>query len=428
MRNAGIPLLVWLAATFLASSPMVSAQSYSVIDLKSLPGAYSTVPGGLNESSQVVGVSGTNSVTDAFVWTPGKGMQNLGSGSAGAINKQGDVVGVTYQGGDPYHAFLWKHDGTMQDLGTLGGGYSSADGVNSNDWIVGTSSLNDSFQGPAFLWTPDGGMQNLGTLGGSQAVATGINDSGVVAGWSSTAKPNIHDAFRWTQGGGMQSLGAGYAYAINASGQIAGSAWSSNKAVLWNPDGSMTKLGVLGGTYSFASALNDSGTVVGQSDTTASGPHAFVWTVKGGMQDLNALIPANFQSQWTLYSSVAVNNAGQIAVFVVPVNGSHVQHALLLSPLMKVAETSSVNPSVVGQAVTFIATITSIVGAPPNGETVSFKNAQNVVLGTGTISGGVAQFTTSSLTEGTHYITAVYDGDVNYASAKSAAVTQVVNK
>ncbi len=72
--------------------------------------------------------------------------------------------------------------------------------------------------------------------------------------------------------------------------------------------------------------------------------------------------------------------------------------------------------------------MSKIAQPPPNGETVSFQNAQNVVLGTGTISGGVAQFTTSSLTEGTHYVTAVYDGDVNYASAKSAAVTQVVNK
>ncbi|HLM81912.1 MAG TPA: choice-of-anchor tandem repeat GloVer-containing protein [Terriglobales bacterium] len=89
--------------------------------------------------------------------------------------------------------------------------------------------------------------------------------------------------------------------------------------------------------------------------------------------------------------------------------------------------TSSPNPSTYGQAVTFTATVTSKLGAPPDGETVSFMEGKTV-LGTGTLSSGSASFTTSTLKVGTNSITAVYGGDSNLASSKSKAVKQVVGK
>jgi hypothetical protein len=48
------------------------------------------------------------------------------------------------------------------------------------------------------------------------------------------------------------------------------------------------------------------------------------------------------------------------------------------------------------------------------------------VIGTGTVSGGKATFTTSSLTQGSHAITAVYSGDTNYTTASSAVLTQII--
>jgi hypothetical protein len=88
---------------------------------------------------------------------------------------------------------------------------------------------------------------------------------------------------------------------------------------------------------------------------------------------------------------------------------------------------SSPNPSIYGQPVTFTAKVTSSIGAPPNGETVSFKKG-TTVLGTGTLSGGSATFTTSALKVGTNSITAVYGGDSNFAGSKSNVVAQVVEK
>jgi hypothetical protein len=88
--------------------------------------------------------------------------------------------------------------------------------------------------------------------------------------------------------------------------------------------------------------------------------------------------------------------------------------------------TSSLNPSTVGQAVTFKATVSSSSGTPPNGEIVTFKNG-SAVLGTGAINAGVAMLTISSLTAGSHSITANYPGDSNFAASTSPVLTQVVN-
>lgn len=87
---------------------------------------------------------------------------------------------------------------------------------------------------------------------------------------------------------------------------------------------------------------------------------------------------------------------------------------------------SSLNPSVVGQAVTFTATVSSSAGAPPNGETITFKNG-SAVLGTAPLSGGMASLTTSSLSAGAFTITASYPGDSTFAASTSPGLRQVVN-
>lgn len=86
------------------------------------------------------------------------------------------------------------------------------------------------------------------------------------------------------------------------------------------------------------------------------------------------------------------------------------------------AVASSLNPSTSGSPVTFTATVTS--GATG---TVTFKDG-SASLGTGIVSGGTATYSTSSLSLGSHAITAVYNGDNNYSTSTSSALTQTVDK
>jgi hypothetical protein len=88
---------------------------------------------------------------------------------------------------------------------------------------------------------------------------------------------------------------------------------------------------------------------------------------------------------------------------------------------------SSANPGMYAQTIAFKATVSSTLGAPPDGETVTFIQG-TITLGTGVLSGGQATFTTSSLGVGTKPVKAVYGGDANFVKSTSSALSQVINK
>jgi Bacterial Ig-like domain (group 3) len=89
--------------------------------------------------------------------------------------------------------------------------------------------------------------------------------------------------------------------------------------------------------------------------------------------------------------------------------------------LSSVTLTSSANPSTIGHAVTFTAQVTP---ATATGS-VQFLDG-GAALGTATLSGGVATFSTTSLAAGSHSITASYGGDANAGPGVSVAVSQVI--
>ncbi|WP_405583027.1 Ig-like domain repeat protein [Streptomyces sp. NBC_01190] len=90
------------------------------------------------------------------------------------------------------------------------------------------------------------------------------------------------------------------------------------------------------------------------------------------------------------------------------------------------ALTSAPNPSTVGQPVVLTAAVAPVApgsGAPTG--TVSFFDGATL-LGTGTLTGGVATLTTSALALGPHALTAVYSGSASYNASTSPAITQTV--
>lgn len=117
----------------------------------------------------------------------------------------------------------------------------------------------------------------------------------------------------------LGTLGSTYSYstALNDNGQVVG--YHSNfgddtfHAFSWTQAGGMVDLGTLGGTHSYPNAVNNNGQVVGASTPPGGDPskgeyHAFLWTQAGGMVDLGTL-GGNF----TISAANAVNASGQVA-------------------------------------------------------------------------------------------------------------------
>ena len=90
-----------------------------------------------------------------------------------------------------------------------------------------------------------------------------------------------------------------------------------------------------------------------------------------------------------------------------------------------VSVSSTVNPSVYGQAVTFSAKVTPSTATGTIQFTIDGKNfGSAVTLNGGSATSGI----TSTLTVGNHIVTAIYSGDSNFSGSTSPSLTQIVNQ
>jgi probable HAF family extracellular repeat protein len=192
-----------LLITIVGARP-AAAQSYTVTELGTLGGTDSDAYA-LSAAGHVVGAARLPGdwAIHAYLWHDGA-MRDLGTlggtwSYAHSVNAAGQVVGESTLSDDQYfRPFLWQN-GTLRDLGTLGGRQGAAEAINSKGQIAGGSTLPGEPQWPpdrvdgrsapvlhAFLY--DGrGMRDLGTLGGAFSFAYGVNDAGQVVGTASLA-------------------------------------------------------------------------------------------------------------------------------------------------------------------------------------------------------------------------------------------------
>jgi probable HAF family extracellular repeat protein len=250
---------------------------------------------------------------------------------------------------------------TVIDLGTLGGTYSFAYGLNDAGVVAGgsatalqTGGLNQT----AFLWL-GGHTIDLGTLGGSacsgcNSAAGGPNASGVSAVISETGKTDRNDEDFCGFGTHFQCLGAiwnhlsltalsplpggqnGQALWVNREGQVVGFAENGVSdstcslatpfqvlrfhPVIWEPSGEIHELKPLpGDTVGFAVGINDYGQSVGTSGLCSNtalppftagpqAPHAVLWDKDGSPINLGSLVTGG-----TINIPGAVNNHGEVA-------------------------------------------------------------------------------------------------------------------
>jgi probable HAF family extracellular repeat protein len=217
---------------------------------------------------------------------------------------------------------------TITALEILPGGLDSAAyGINESGQVVGDSTLdrsgnvgrsrpviwNDAGQ-PSELWSmsgpnPWGGMP-LAINNAAQVVGRYGAGSGVPLP-SLTIRPGA--AFIWDSVQGMRDLGSlgglnAEAVAINESGQVVGTSETptGGRAFIWDSVNGMRDLGSLGGTWSFGLGINKTGQVVGRSwGPNNVGESAFIWDAVNGMRELES--PTGGATR-----AVAINDAGQV--------------------------------------------------------------------------------------------------------------------
>ncbi len=274
------------------------------------PGGTNWVNTAINDSDQIVGYGPDSSgYNTAFVVSAGN-ISDLGSlsGPLGSpvsegfgIDSAGDAIGNSGTNAGTTSAFLYPAGGAMTNLGTLGGSSSYASGISADGhFVVGYSSTSAN-QNHAFLYsTVSSAISDLGTLGGSASYGTAVNNSGAVVGYSTPTSGSDFHAFLWTPGG---------------TGGVSG-----------NPQ--MRDLGDPNNLGAYATAVNNSGTVVGYYAVAGGGALAFVDS-GGTMTALNSLLPSN--AGWNLEAATGINDLGDIVGY--GVNPSGQTEAFELTPV-----------------------------------------------------------------------------------------------
>ncbi len=223
-------------------------------------------------------------------------------------------------------------------------------------------------------------------------------------------------------GGGTDADG-GNAIAVDGAGNAYVTGYAGQHFPTENPvqkkygggksDAFVAKLNPTGSALVYSTYLGGSNDDYGDGIALDSAGNAYVigWTAS-----------TNFPVTPGVFQPTYVSSGGSGAL------GDAFVAKLNIATTTATALSSAPNPSTYGEAVTFTAVVTSNDGPPPDGETVSFMKGGKTVLGTGTLSGGSASFTTSTLKAGTFSITAVYGGDASFAGSKSKVDVQVVEK
>jgi len=358
------------------------------------------------------------------------------------VNDTGQVVGYYYNSSGNYIGFLRSADGSTYTTISPPAGAQDVDGRGINDagQVVGSFD-NGSTVVNSYLRSADGSTYTtFSDPVGFDTLACGINTAGQVVGDYHDSSGNSHGFLRSADGSTYTTIDDpdgvidDVAYGVNATGQIVGVYYDSSlnaHGFLRSAGGSVyttidDPLGVDGTT---ARGINDACQIVGIYGDSSGIDHGFLRSADG-LTYTTLDDPLGVNGTYAF----GINNAGQVVGFYVDSSGQ--DHGFIATPQpdeTTTAVTSSADPSVFGQSLTFTATVAATIpGAGNPTGSVTFEDG-STTLGTGTLSttGGItaATFTTAALSVGSsHSITAVYSGDPNFAASTSPSLSQTVNQ
>jgi YVTN family beta-propeller protein len=350
---------------------------------------YATYLGGSGDTASGIAVDSSgnayvigNTASSTFPVTANAAQSTFGGGSGDAfvskINSGGTALSYsTYLGGSGYD--VGKCIAADNSGNAYVTGYTKSPnfpGVTANSIQPASDGNYDTFVGK--LNTVTGAITYatyLGTSFGSAIAVDSMGNAYVTGNTSSTTFPGVNSASpQPTIGGGTDAFVAGLnpvGSALTFSTYLGGSGYDSANSI----------------------AVDSLGNVYVVGDTSSGN---FPVTSSSAEPSL----PANFHGFVAMYSFAAGVRAPS-----------------------QVMMTSSANPSAQSQTVTLTATVSGSGGTPAG--TVSFLDS-GTTIGSAILSGGQASFSLSSLSIGTHSITAVYNGDTAFTGSTSSPLTQTV--
>lgn len=152
-----------------------------------------------------------------------------------------------------------------------------------------------------------------------------------------------------------------------------------------------------------------SGTVTFQDGSTILGTAP----LNGGTATLTAAaLSIGIHTLTAVYGGDSSNAASTSPVLTQTVNAASTTTTLSASP----------NPSPSGQSVTLTATVSPSTASG----TITFMDGA-AALGSGALTSGTAGYTTATLPAGTHYLTAIYNGDDSNAASTSATFIETID-
>jgi probable HAF family extracellular repeat protein len=227
------------------------------------------------------------------------------------INNKGNVAGYTYSGESEcaYCPNPFKTEGITFNEFAPAGSAGFAHALNDKGQAVGTvydPAIYPTQNQPVFVET-NGSLTYLTGM----SAANDLNNAGAIAGNSLVAGNT--QASLW-QNGSVQALGTlggsnSFASAINESNQVVGRAQTADGAyhgALWD-SGNIIDLGM-----SNAVSINESGEVVGSALDSQGNSVAALWK-NGVLTDLNTFLSAQLKNEgWSLVSAAGINDNGWI--------------------------------------------------------------------------------------------------------------------